>query len=53
LLFSNEKAAKEHVEGNQLRSWFLNAAGVTKVNRYTVEQLRAVKEILEPNISAE
>lgn len=53
LLFSNEKAAQEHIEGNQLRSWLLKAAEVTKVNKYTVEQLRAVKEILEPSISTE
>ena len=52
LLFSNE-AAQEHIEGNQLRSWLLKAAEVTKVNKYTVEQLRAVKEILEPSISTE
>ena len=44
LLFPNKEAAQEHIEGNQLRSWLLKAAEVTKVNKYTVEQLRAVKE---------
>ena len=53
LLFPNKEAAQEHIEGNQLRSWLLKAAEVTKVNKYTVEQLRAVKEILEPSISTE
>ena len=50
LLFPNKEAAQEHIEGNQLRSWLLKAAEVPKVNKYTVEQLRPVKEILEPNI---
>lgn len=53
LLFPNKKAAQEHIEGNQLRSWLLKAAEVTKINKYTVEQLRAAKEILEPSISTE
>ena len=53
LLFPNKEAAQEHIEGNQLRSWLLKAAEVTKINKYTVEQLRAVKEILEPSISTE
>lgn len=53
LLFPNKEAAQEHIEGNQLRSWLLKAAEVTKINKYTVEQLRAAKEILEPSISTE
>lgn len=53
LLFPSKEAAQEHIEGNQLRSWLLKATEVTKVNRYTVGQLRAVKEILEPSISTE
>lgn len=50
LLFSTEKAASEHVEGNALRSWLSKAAEWYKLNQYTIEQLRTVKEILAPDI---
>lgn len=50
LLFSSKEAAQKHIEGNILRNWFIKAAQLYNLNRYTVEQLRAVKEILEPSI---
>lgn len=53
LLFSSREAAQRHIEGNILRKWFIKAAQLYNLNRYTVEQLRAVKEILEPSIKEE
>lgn len=47
LLFSDKKAAEAHVEGNALRKWLSKAVDFQKLNRYTIEQLRAVKEILD------
>lgn len=46
-LFPTEKAALEDVEKEKLKKWFLEATEYRKIELYTVEQLRKVKEILE------
>jgi len=47
LLFPDKESAMTHVEGNVLRIWLRQAVDWPKLNRYTVEQLRAVKNILD------
>lgn len=46
-LFLTEEGAMEDIERDMLKTWLRRAADGNKVERYTLEQLRAVKEILE------
>lgn len=50
LLFNNKIAAEEHIEKNGLELW-LGCISVDGAKRYTLQQLRAVKNILEPEKS--
>jgi hypothetical protein len=47
LLFPSEDAVREYREREELKEWVRVAAGWDKIGRYTLEQLRAVKKILE------
>ena len=47
LLFPSEDAVREYQEREELKEWVRVAAGWDKIGRYTLEQLRAVKKILE------
>lgn len=47
LLFQSEDAVREYREREELKEWVRVAAGWDKIGRYTLEQLRAVKKILE------
>lgn len=47
LLFPSEDAVREYQEREELKEWVRVAAGWDKIDRYTLEQLRAVKKILE------
>lgn len=46
-LFLTEAAANDDVEKDMLRSWLKNATEWRRISDYTLEQLRAVREILE------
>lgn len=45
-LFPSKEAADEYREREELKVWVRVAAGWDKIDRYTLEQLRAVKKIL-------
>lgn len=47
LLFPSEAAVREYKEREELKEWVRRATDWDKVDRYTIEQLRAVKQILE------
>ena len=47
LLFPSEDAVREYQEREELKEWVRVAAGWDKIGRYTLEQLRDVKKILE------
>lgn len=47
LLFPSRKAAEEYREREELKAWVREAAGWSKIDRYTLAQLRQVKQILE------
>ena len=47
LLFPSEDAVREYQEREELKEWVRVAAGWDKIGCYTLEQLRAVKKILE------
>lgn len=47
LLFPTEDAVRDYMEREKLKEWVRIAAGWEKIDRYTLEQLRAVKKILE------
>ena len=47
LLFPSEDAVREYQEREELKEWVRVAAGWDKIGRHTLEQLRAVKKILE------
>ena len=47
LLFPSEDAVREYREREELKEWVRVATGWDKIGRYTLEQLRAVKKILE------
>ena len=47
LLFPTAEAVDEYNELNNLRSWAQKATDWTKIKEYTIDQLRAVKKILE------
>lgn len=49
-LFLTEAAANDDVEKDMLRSWLKNATEWRRISDYTLEQLRAVREILEGSI---
>lgn len=46
-LFLTEAAANDDIETDKLRSWFRKAAEHYRIEEYTLEQLRAVRKILE------
>lgn len=46
-LFLTEAAANDDIELGMLRGWFRKATESWRIKKYTLEQLRAVKEILE------
>lgn len=50
LLFNSRTAAEEYIEKNGLELW-LGCISVDGAKRYTLQQLRAVKNILEPEKS--
>lgn len=45
--FPTMQAADDYVEKENLRMWMRKATGWSKLETYSIEQLRAVKEILE------
>lgn len=47
LLFPSEAAVMEYKEREELKEWVRRATDWDKVDRYTIEQLRAVKQILK------
>ncbi len=47
LLFPSKEAVDEYREREELKTWVRTAAGWDKIDRYTLDQLRAVKMILE------
>lgn len=47
LLLPSIHAADAYYEAEELRRWLINAAGWSSVYRYSLEQLRKVKQILE------
>ena len=47
LLFPSEAAVMEYKEREELKEWVRRATDWDKVDRHTIEQLRAVKQILE------
>lgn len=46
-LFLTEAAVNDDIELDMLRSWFRKATEHYRIEEYTLEQLRGVKEILE------
>lgn len=46
-LFLSEEAVNNDIERDMLRSWFLKAVSSYNIDNYSLEQLRAVKKILE------
>ena len=47
MLFPNQQTADDYTELMELRNWFLQSFNWSKINQYTVGDLRAVKQILE------
>lgn len=47
LLFQTESAANDHIEKEKLKRW-LSGISFPTVEKYTLDQLRAVKNILNP-----
>lgn len=47
LLFPSEDAVYEYREREELKEWVRTAADWNRIDRYSLEQLRAVKKILE------
>lgn len=47
LLFPTRAALDEYREQQELKRWLRDATGYGKIERYTADQLRRVKEILE------
>lgn len=47
LLFPSSDAVAEYLELEDLKRWVQQAAGWDKIGRYTLEQLREVRRILE------
>lgn len=47
LLFPSKAAVDAYCEREELKTWVREAAGWGKIDSYTLEQLRAVKKILE------
>lgn len=52
LLFPSPEAADLYIEKEELKFWLIKAAGWDNAHRYTLEQLREVKRILEPDTSS-
>lgn len=47
MLFPSSTAAAEYLEHEDLKRWVQQAVGWDKIGRYTLEQLREVRRILE------
>ena len=47
LLFPSREAVDDYIEREELKTWVRTAAGWEKIDRYTLNQLRAVKKVLE------
>lgn len=52
LLFPSAGATDLYIEHLELKFWLIKAAGRDNTHRYTLEQLRAVKKILGPELSS-
>lgn len=52
-LFLTEAAVNDDIEKDMLRGWLRNAVECYKINSYTLEQLRAIRKILEPGEEGE
>ena len=46
-LFPSKEAVDEYCEREELKTWVRTATGWEKIDRYTLHQLRAVRDILE------
>lgn len=46
-LFPTQQAAIEDIEKDMLKNWISKATNYSRIDSYTVQQLRQVKEILE------
>lgn len=47
MLFATEEALNDDIEKDMLQTWLRKATEYSKVESYTLEQLRAVRRILE------
>lgn len=47
MLFPSQEAVDTYIEHEELKKWVREAADWSKIDRYTLEQLREVKKILE------
>jgi len=50
MLFPSQEAVDTYIEHEELKKWVRYAASWSKIDRYTLEQLREVKRILEQPI---
>lgn len=46
-LFTSQQAANDEIEREMLKGWLREAAEWNRIQNYTLEQLRAVRDILE------
>ncbi len=53
LLFPSSEAANEYLEREELKRWVREATGWNRIDRYTLHQPRAVRDILELNAGME
>lgn len=47
LLFPSREAMDDYIESEELKFWIRTAVGWDKIDHYSLEQLRAVRKILE------
>lgn len=50
MLFPSSEAVCDYVECEELKTWVREAAGWSKIDRYTLGRVRAVKKILEAGV---
>ena len=48
-LYPSKESFREQMELNNMQKWFIDATDWTKREQYTLQQLKAVKEILDPD----
>ncbi len=48
-LYPSKESFREQLELNNMRKWFIDATDWAKREQYTLQQLKAVKEILDPD----